>query len=439
LSALATLARDEAPSVGFLVGDGRGAEDDGFNEARALLGSRYRLREVLDADEGAPVPPELDVLVIARPTELHPRAVFAIDQYLQGGGRVLCLLDPVRVDLSGGRTARVPSGLAPLLAAWGVEVSDGVVWDQGRCNALTTYKTVEVGGQPQRVRDRSLAYPMWPAVDETGLEKTVPVTGRQPGVDLFWAVGLGTLAPGPDASRDVRRQDLAWTSDDSWIVPDEAAVEAEPDQLNARGIGLVAGTEPAPRGPHALLVALTGRVTSPFEDGAPGPYDPIQAALHEERVRLAVEAGEEPPAAPVVTSDDSVASRTEEGMLVLAGDADWCADGRSFGDRNKMLFESLVDWLAQADELVELRARLPRERRIRDFLAEEREARGLDAVVSVTGVVAEPELLLLESEAAAAAARKRLLTSLSAMGAALLLALVLGVLFSRLTRARAVA
>ena len=46
------------------------------------------MREVLDLSIGEMVPEDVSVLVVARPRELPVRAAFAIDQFLQRGGRV---------------------------------------------------------------------------------------------------------------------------------------------------------------------------------------------------------------------------------------------------------------------------------------------------------------------------------------------------------------
>ena len=46
-------------------------------------------------DLGREVPKDVDVLFLVRPTGLHERAVYAIDQFVQRGGRlIVCIDDP---------------------------------------------------------------------------------------------------------------------------------------------------------------------------------------------------------------------------------------------------------------------------------------------------------------------------------------------------------
>jgi ABC-type uncharacterized transport system involved in gliding motility auxiliary subunit len=84
-----------------------------------------------------PVPPEIDqvdkdvdVLMLVHPKNLAPKTLYAIDQFVMRGGRVLLFLDPNSgADMSGrdpsnpfaSAMADHSSNLAPLLAAWGVD------------------------------------------------------------------------------------------------------------------------------------------------------------------------------------------------------------------------------------------------------------------------------------------------------------------------------
>jgi len=81
---------------------------------------------------------DLDTLIIVHPKNLPPVTLYAIDQYLLGGGKLFVFLDPVCVadEAQGmaemtpyGRT-RVASDMPELLSAWGVEYApDKVVAD----------------------------------------------------------------------------------------------------------------------------------------------------------------------------------------------------------------------------------------------------------------------------------------------------------------------
>jgi ABC-type uncharacterized transport system involved in gliding motility auxiliary subunit len=73
---------------------------------------------------------DVDVLMLVHPKTLPPKTLYAIDQFVMRGGRVLLFVDPTSgADTSGqdpqnplaGMMANHSSDLAPLLAAWGVD------------------------------------------------------------------------------------------------------------------------------------------------------------------------------------------------------------------------------------------------------------------------------------------------------------------------------
>ena len=73
---------------------------------------------------------DVDVLMLVHPKQLAPKTLYAIDQFVMRGGRVLLLLDPnAGADISGqdpsnplaGAMANHSSDLQPLLATWGID------------------------------------------------------------------------------------------------------------------------------------------------------------------------------------------------------------------------------------------------------------------------------------------------------------------------------
>jgi ABC-type uncharacterized transport system involved in gliding motility auxiliary subunit len=73
---------------------------------------------------------DVDVLMLVHPKQLAPKTLYAIDQFVMRGGRMLLFVDPnAGGDTTGqdpsnplaGMTANHSSDLAPLLAAWGVD------------------------------------------------------------------------------------------------------------------------------------------------------------------------------------------------------------------------------------------------------------------------------------------------------------------------------
>ena len=404
LSELSGLLRDEEVAVGFVAGTAAAESVDDFGDARRLLAARYRVRELVGLADGDAVPGDVRLVVVARPEGLHPRAAFALDQFVQRGGRLLLCLERVRIDLNALDAALIETGVEPLLDAWGVELRDELTWDQE-----ANWLSISGVGRTQ--------YPFWVNVGEDGMQAELPVTGRLPGADFFWVHPLASHgADGVEALSLVR------SSEDSWAVDASEALATGGSDLNTRGVELIA-TEPAR--PRDLALSLSGTFPSPFVGCPPAPRDAIAESLWREAVRGALEAGREPPPRDVPTTDEQVLSGASGGAVVVVGDADWISDGRFFTARNQLLFENLADWLCLEEDLVALRAKRPRERRIADLLLEEKERRGLPTLQG-TGALAlegvDPQLL---AEAEQAAERRRWLHMGAATGASLALAFLL--------------
>src|SRR5882757_8742517 len=85
---------------------------------------------------------DVDVLMLVHPKQLAPKILYAIDQFVMRGGRLLLMLDPdAGSDLSGqnpsnpmaAAMANHSSDLQPLLASWGVDYDPTkVIGDLGR-------------------------------------------------------------------------------------------------------------------------------------------------------------------------------------------------------------------------------------------------------------------------------------------------------------------
>jgi ABC-2 type transport system permease protein len=154
------------------------------------LGQRYDIRAVdLAPDTAPPIDRDLvDVLVVRAPLEpLSAAAAARVREFVDAGGALLLLLDPVMLDNESLQLTPLSSGLEDMLAARGVSMSPGVVAD------LASQANVLAGGSgPFQV---VLPYPLWPIA--------------QPGADHAITSGLGSL-------------NLGWAGD--LVVSDSANV-----------------------------------------------------------------------------------------------------------------------------------------------------------------------------------------------------------------------
>jgi ABC-type uncharacterized transport system involved in gliding motility auxiliary subunit len=407
--ALADLLRERRPRIGFLVERAGDAGGDGYSAARELWSRRAQLVEVSGLATGKPVPAGTDLLIVAAPEALAPRAVFAIDQYAQAGGRVLLLLERQRIDPGAASVRRFETGLEELLRAWHIPLSRHMVWD-GACNEISAK---QLSGAVSK-----LEYPPWVRVGESGMNAAVPATGRLNGCDLFWAHAFGPEQESGEARAPdgVERIDLVMSSQRSWLVGPLEQLALDPLSLNEQNAELVAADNARSR---PLAVALRGRLPSPFAaSGAPRPLLPGGAA--------------DPSAGP---TGEPVLSAEHDAQIVAVGDADF-ARTRYLSERNQLLLANLVDWLTLEGELVALRARMPRERKLVDFLEQERASRGLTALAGNTQLGDDQSRTRAEEQAAAAAAARRW-QHIGAAALSTCVLLALAVLARRLLRARA--
>src|SRR5262249_13569612 len=101
-----------------------------------------QLREQLQvrtlATDIATIDKDLDVLMVVHPKELPPKTLYAIDQYVMRGGKLIAFVDPQSENdpagQQGGPMSMVPrsSSLGPLFDAWGIAYDSGkVLGDRG--------------------------------------------------------------------------------------------------------------------------------------------------------------------------------------------------------------------------------------------------------------------------------------------------------------------
>jgi ABC-type uncharacterized transport system involved in gliding motility auxiliary subunit len=368
---LDNLLRERVTVVGWYGGASeKTSGSSGFDRARSILGARHEIRPIQGLESGQPIGDDVDLLVVARPADLHPRAAYEIDQFVQRGGRLLVCVDQVVVDPTKLEVHRIEhTGLEDLLRAWGVRVSPQHVWDDQKATVRITRRGV--------LQPISIEYPLFVRLDAKSSTQPPPVADLQEGM-LAWgpADRAGRAPGGPEPVDLVQSSENAYRVDLLQLVDfDDAHIESQTKANYARGAGRR----------YPLAVVLSGRFPSPFASGAPRPWDPIRAE----------EGG---------TTNEAVLSAANESQVVVFGDADWMRD--QYVQGNERLLANLVDWLVQDAALLELRARTSRERPLRDYYTEELRERGLEGL-GADESLAELDARLRDESAAARAARSR--------------------------------
>ena len=123
---LLNVTRAAAPQVDFLTGHGERTGTDVALLKALLEGEAYRVRDLAMLPAEPKVPDDCDVLVInTLQSELKPAEIDAVQRFLDDGGRLLLLLDPVR--MREGEPMTRMTFLSWLESRYGIIVGDDLV------------------------------------------------------------------------------------------------------------------------------------------------------------------------------------------------------------------------------------------------------------------------------------------------------------------------
>jgi ABC-type uncharacterized transport system involved in gliding motility auxiliary subunit len=260
-----SLANPQKPVVGLMSGLPIAA---GSRAGHPLLGEQERdwftltqIKQSFDvvevATDSEPIPENVDVLMIVYPQELPQKTLFAIDQYVLGGGRALVFLDAfAEADKSMPKVTSPDQGyveavrsadITPLMDAWGVQLAPGYIAADRR--AATSVATS--GGTP-------FDYIVWLTLRQDRFNHEDFVTAD---LQSLVMASSGVLLKKPDATTQFTA--LVQTSDQ--------AMQLEADYVKY-------GTSPTellqmyhPGGtPLVLAARIRGDVKSAFPEGVEG-------------------------------------------------------------------------------------------------------------------------------------------------------------------------
>jgi ABC-type uncharacterized transport system involved in gliding motility auxiliary subunit len=292
----------------------------------------YTVRDV--AADAQVIEPDVQVLLVAHAQNLSDQTLYAIDQFVMRGGRLIALTDPhsesqaSRPSAGGRPPADTSSSLSRLLEAWGIEApSDKVVLDQR--------DAWRVRADP-RDRVQAVSYLAWFNIPAAGLNRQEVATAELQQV---------TVA----SAGEVRRRDgaaiefvpLLTTSDRTQLV-DSAAVRQEPNPAR-----LLAEFRPD-GGQRVIAARVRGQLASAFQEApalAEGTERPADFPAHRART--------EGPANLIVANDGDI---LEDRFWVRVQDFFGQQVTTPFSDNGSFLI-NLADSMAGGEALVSLRSR----------------------------------------------------------------------------------
>jgi len=277
---------------------------------------------------------DVDVLMLVHPKNLPQKTLYAIDQFVMRGGRVLLLLDPYSgADTSGqdpsnpmaAAMASHASDLQPLLGAWGVDYDPGKV-----IGDLVLGLEVRTSMQGPPLRHIAIL-----GLHHDDLDAKDVVTGSLESINMATA---GFLAPRAGATTTF--EPLLQTSTSAAPIPAQRFVGlADPATLRD-------GFKPTGVR-YALAARVTGNLASAFPDGPPPEAKPAQG----------------PPVA-------HLAKTSSPANIVIIADTDmlldfmWVETHEMFGQRiaqafanNGDLISNILDNLGGSSALISIRGR----------------------------------------------------------------------------------
>jgi ABC-type uncharacterized transport system involved in gliding motility auxiliary subunit len=318
-----------------------------FNPATGQMGDPWpiytQLEELFTLHTLTPdvdhIDKDVDVLLLVHPKHLPPKTLYAIDQFVMRGGRVLLFLDPnAAADTSGqdpsnpmaGMMADHSSDLEPLLKAWGVDYDPTKV-----IGDLERGLEVRTSAQSPPVRHIGIL-----GLSRGDMDQKDVVTASLDKINLATA---GWLAPRAGAK----------TTFEPLLLSSASAAPIPAQRFNAL-------TDPSTLRdgfkPTGTRYALAARITGPVESAFPQGPPPDQKA-----------AGGSPAAGPPAAH---LAKSVQPANIVIIADTDmlmdymWVQTREVFGQRvaqafanNGDLVANILDNLSGSNALISVRGR----------------------------------------------------------------------------------
>lgn len=313
----------------------------GGGQPYAIMNQLRQFFTVRDVPTDAQViDPAVKVLVVAQAQNLSDATLYAIDQFVMRGGRLLAMTDPhsesqlTHPGPTGQPPASTASNLDRLYRAWGIVApEDKVVLD------LRGAWRVRSSNPNDRVQ--SVDYLAWFNLQGDSLDRGDAATAD---LNQVTVASAGEVRKAPGASIDFTP--LLTSSDQSMLV-DAAKVRQAPDPA-----ALLAGFK-ADGQRHVIMARVHGVLHSAFPDGPPMPPQDGHG-------------GEQRPA----DFPAHLAATQEAANLVVANDSDiledrfWVQTQDFFGQQmatpfsdNGALIGNLAETLAGGEALISLRSR----------------------------------------------------------------------------------
>ena len=325
---MSSLPLDGDPRA-MMMSQGRGPGGQPFASS-VLLRQTNTIRNV--PTDAQVIDSDIQVLLVAAAQNLSPATLYAIDQFVMRGGKLMAMVDPWSETLAATPSATgmppqdTHSDLKPLFDAWGITFDPAqIVGD------LTGAWRVRTGGND---RVQAVNYVAWFNVRD-GLNRDDPATADLQQVTV---ASSGFIAKAPDAT--ITFTPLLTSSDHSGPVAVDAVKMPDPARL--------LGSFKVEGGPRVIAARVRGILKSAFptppalsgDDKRPDDFPPYKAQT-------------DGPANMVIVADSDILA---DRFWVRVTDFFGQSTATPFSD-NGPFVANLIGTLAGSDALIGLRSR----------------------------------------------------------------------------------
>ncbi|WP_263141504.1 Gldg family protein [Pseudomonas sp. RIT-PI-AD] len=260
-----TLSKPQRPVVGVLSGL---PLNGGFDMATQQPGGPWMVMEEIrqmfqieslkaDVDR---IPDQVSVLLLVHPKHLPQQTLYAIDQFVLRGGKLLAFVDPLSeadpgMGMPGAEAADRASDLEPLFKAWGLRMQPGKVLLDG-----SYAMSVGMGREQRPVRHAG-----WLSLPKRALDQDDVSTA---GLENLNVASAGILEPLEGAK--TRFVPLLRSSEYAMPVDAQRLVQLDDPE------GLIRDLQPTGER-YAIAARIAGPAQSAFPDGIEGQKDGLKS------------------------------------------------------------------------------------------------------------------------------------------------------------------
>jgi gliding-associated putative ABC transporter substrate-binding component GldG len=321
-SAVVKVTRTETKTVGIFTGKDHSLSGD-YQAVKQLLEKQYTVQEVT-LSAGDQTLDQIHTLIVAGSREPTDEQLYAIDQFLMRGGKIVFLVDTVDIK-EGLQAASFKPGTEELLQHYGVKVEENLVLD--RANANAAFRS---GFMTFRI-----PYPFWVKIIQEGFSPDNPAVSNLESLVLPWTSSLTVLEEKTSA---LTVTELARSTPLSWIRKGFYSLDPQQRFL----------TPDITTDSYPLVLSLSGTFTSFFAD------KPIPD------FKEADTAGKTPPPRETIKT-------SSETQLIVVGNSRFITNDiiTQFQD-NQVFLLNITDWLTLGEQLIGIRSRGATDRPIKE-------------------------------------------------------------------------